>query len=243
MALLSKEIDDLSLLGNPSAVKQINLLNGMSSPQQHAQLTQRYTQGAPTYRHRQGMLGGQKQVLAQSRAFQSAARAQGTAPEGAAGPHKAEQELRGWIRGYGSWADHDGAPSFSGFEQNLYGTIVGLDKTYGQVLLGAAGGYARSDLTQDNRDSSDATTGFGVLYGSVGTEDWFGDLNLSYGRSSIETRSGTTLGGAGSTDADHFAAYLGGGKEIRSTSDDGVMFTPEAALLIGYYESGSRCHC
>jgi len=103
------------------------------------------------------------------------------------------------------------------------------------VLLGAAGGYSRSDLTQDNNDSSDATTGFGVLYSSFGSVDWFGDLNLSYGRSSIETRSGTALGGTGNFDADNVAIYIGGGKEIESTDGDGVILTPEAALLTGYY--------
>ena len=113
--------------------------------------------------------------------------------------------------------------------------VPGFDKAFGSVLLGAAGGYGRSDLTQDNDDSSDATTGFGVLYSSFGSVDWFGDLNLSYGRSRIETHSGTALGGTGNFDADHVAIYIGGGKEIKSTDGDGVILTPEAALLTGYY--------
>ncbi len=235
MARLAREIDDMSLIGSQTAIAQINLLNEMSSEEQSSQLTQRYAQGVPTHRHQQGMLGGQKQVMAQSRAFQSAHRSRAATPDGAAGPHKADQGLRGWMRGYGSWADHDGTDSFSGFDQNVYGTVVGLDKAYDNMLLGAAGGYSRSDLTQDNNDSSDADTGFGVLYGSWGTTDWFGDLNLSYGRSRIETRSGTMLGGEGDFDADNYAVYVGGGKEIRETDGD-LLFTPEAALIIGYYD-------
>ncbi|MCF7817574.1 MAG: autotransporter domain-containing protein [Kiritimatiellales bacterium] len=234
MAGLSKEIDDLSLLGNPEAVRQINLLNGMSSARQNAQLTQRYTQGSPTYMHRQGMLDGRKQIMAQSRTFQSDRHAEEATPEGAAGPHEAEQGLRGWMRGYGGWADRDGSGSSSGFDQSIYGTVVGIDKSYGNVLLGAAGGYARSDLTQDNHDSSDADTGFGILYGSVGTADWFGDLNFSYGRSHVDTHSGTALGGTGRFDADNYAVYVGGGKEFQ-LSNTGLLFTPEAALLVGYY--------
>jgi len=235
MARLARELDDMSLLGNQEIGQMITLLNTMSSTEQNAQLTQRYAQGAPAYRHRQGMIGGQKQVLAQSRAFQVANCSGGARPAGAAGPHEAEQELRGWIRGYGSWADHDGTPSLSGFEQNVYGTVVGLDKAYGNVLIGAAGGYSRSDLTQDNADSSDARTGFGVLYTSFGSDDWFGDVNLGYGRSRVKTRSGTVLGGEGDTDAAHCTAYLGGGKEIKST--DGWLFlVPEAALFAGYYD-------
>ncbi len=233
MAGVSRGIDDLSLLGNPLAVEQINRLNRMSSARQKAQLTQRYAQGTPTYRHQQSMQGGQRQVLAQTRAFQSGNR--GAKPEGAAGPHQAEQGLRGWMRGYGSWAEHDGTSSSSGFDQNVYGTVVGLDRAFGPVLLGAAGGYSQSDLTQNNNDSSDAKTGFGVLYASIGTTDWFADLNASYGRSAIQTRSGTVLGGAGDFDADLYAIYLGGGKEIQLTAG-GLLLTPELAMTVGYYD-------
>ncbi len=235
MARLAKEIDDLSLLGNPGAVGQINLLNRMSSAQQNRQLTQLYEQGVPTYQHRQGMQGGQKQVLAQSRVFQAGNRSSDTQPPGAAGPHEADQGLRGWMRGYGNWAEHEESNSFSDFSQNAYGTVVGLDRTFGSVLLGAAGGYAYSDLTQENRDSSNAKTGFGVLYGSFGSTDWFGDLNFSYGRSRIETRSGTLFGAKGTSDADNYSVYLGGGKELSLSGGD-YLFAPEAALVVSYFD-------
>ncbi|MCF7848392.1 MAG: autotransporter domain-containing protein [Kiritimatiellales bacterium] len=235
MARLAKEIDDMSLLGNPNAVSQIYLLNEMSGEEQSEQLTQLYEQGVPTYMHRQGMLGGQQQVMMQARAFQAVGRSAGAKPEGVAGPHKAEQGLRGWMRGYGSWADREADGSFNGFDQNVYGTIVGFDKAIGNMLLGVAGGYAQSDLTQDNHDSSDAKTGYGIIYGSFGSVDWFGDLNLSYGRSHIETRSGTIFAAKGDFDADNYALYAGGGKELR-LSDGDFLFTPEAALLISYYD-------
>ncbi len=235
MAGVSEDIDNLSLLGNPYAMEQINRLNRMPSVQQKAQLTQRYTQGTPTHRHQQSMLGGQKQVLAQSRAFQSRNRA-AAKPKGPAGPHKAKQELRGWMRGYGNWASHDGTSSFSGFDQNVYGTVVGFDKVFNNVLLGAAGGYSRSNLTQDNNDSSDAKTSFGVLYASWGTTDWFGDLNVSYGRSRIGTHSGTVLTGEADFDANNYAVYFGGGKEFQLSEGESILLTPEAALNVGYYD-------
>ncbi|VGO21369.1 autotransporter domain-containing protein [Pontiella sulfatireligans] len=234
MARLSKEIDDISMLGDAGAAAQINLLNGMSSEQQSKQLTQRYDQGAPTYMHAQAMFGGQKQVLAQSRG----ALASVATPEGAAGPHKAEQGLRGWMRGYGAWADRDGSGSFSGYDQNVYGTVVGFDKSYGGILVGAAGGYAHSDIDQNNHDGSDAETGYGILYSSFGTANWFGDLNFSYGHSRVKTHSGTAFKAKAKFDADSYAAYIGGGREIKFAGD-GVLFTPEMSLSVGWYDQES----
>ncbi len=235
LALVSGEIDALSVQGNAMAVDQINILGRMSGSQQNAQLTQRYAQGSPNYQHNQTLIGGRNQVLSQSRHFQSSARSASEAPSGPAGPHRRDQGLRGWIRGYGGRSDYEGTSSFSGYEQNVYGTIIGVDKAYGNVLLGAAGGYGRSDLAQDNQDSSDAKTGYGVLYASLGTVDWFGDLSVGYGQSRVETRSGTLLGGSGSFTADNFAFYMGGGKEIRLPGNGGAALTPEAALMAGYY--------
>jgi outer membrane autotransporter protein len=234
MARIAGEIDDLSLLGHAGAARQINQLNRMSSEEQAAQLRQRFEQGVPTYMHGQAIHGGRKQVLAQSRRFQAG----GTMPEGAAGPHEEGQGLRGWMRGYGSWADRDTDSTFSGYDQNVYGTVVGIDRSFGNLLLGVAGGYARSDIDQDNRDSSDAQTGYGMLYASVGTADWFGDLNLSYGRSDVETRSGTVFDASGDFNADSFGLYVGGGKEIRF-SRNRFMVTPEAAFIVGWYDQES----
>jgi outer membrane autotransporter protein len=114
-----------------------------------------------------------------------------------------------------------------------------LDKAYGKWLLGIAGGYARSDLAQDNNDTSDAQSGYGTLYASLGTVDWFGDLVLSFGRTRVESQSGTVLGEGADYDADNIAIYFGGGKEIQSSGNDGVVFTPEAALVASYYGQDS----
>lgn len=244
MGRLTKEIDDLSLLGNATANGMINTLNGMSGEQQNAQLTQLYTQGTPTYMHTLAMHGGRRQVIARTRAFRVAEpvspealdEADTEEPEGAVPDTQQEEHgLRGWMQGYGSWADHQESGSFSGFDHSFYGTVAGMDKAYGNVLFGVAGGYARSYLNQDNSDSSDAWTRFGMLYATFAGEKWFGDVTLSYGRSRIKTRSGTVFGAEGKSDADNYAIYIGGGRDIR-LSDGGLIFTPEAALSADYFK-------
>ena len=242
MGRLTKEIDDLSLMGNATAIGMINLLNTMSGEQQSAQLVQLYAQGAPTYMHSKILSEGQQQILAQGRAFRAGVQS-GVVEEGkdlsggeeAKSSYRNEHGMRGWMRSYGSWANHEEVLSLGGFEQSVHGTIVGIDKAYGNVLVGAAGGYARSSLNQDNHDSSDAKTRFGILYASLAGAEWFWDINLSYGRSRIETRSGTVFGANGESDADNYTAYVGGGR-VFNLFDNGVEFTPEAGLFSAYFD-------
>jgi len=112
-----------------------------------------------------------------------------------------------------------------------------MDWVQDGVLLGVAGGYARSDIKQYDGDFSEAKTGYGVVYASVGKQDWFGDISIAAGRSDIEDDSGTAFDAHADYKASNFALYLGGGKELRSRSG---MFslTPEASLLLSdYYQN------
>jgi outer membrane autotransporter protein len=77
-----------------------------------------------------------------------------------------------------------------------------------------------------------------VFYASVGTKDWFGDINIAAGRSDIEDESGTEIDAQADYKASNFALYLGGGKEMRSRSGR-FFFTPKASLLLSdYYQNG-----
>ena len=102
------------------------------------------------------------------------------------------------------------------------------------MLLGFAGGYARSVINQDDGDRSEARTGYGVGYVSLGTENWFGDINVALGRSDVKDESGTVFGTTSDYDASNFALYLGGGREF--WSEQGMFcLTPEASLLLSDY--------
>lgn len=228
MARLAKEIDDMSLLGDADASDMIYLLNTMSGAQQNAQLTQQYGRNVPSFMHIQGMTEGLGEIT------KHASRRSKNAPEGVAGPYSADRGMRGWIKTYGSWAERSSHGGFSGYDHDVYGTIVGIDQPLDTALVGVAGGYAHSRIDQDDNDRSEAKTGYAVVYASFGTEDWFGDVNLAYGRSSVEDRSGTVFGAEADYKASNYALYLGGGKEMQSR--DGLfVFTPEASLLMSYY--------
>ncbi len=228
MAGVSDEIDQMASDGNPAAINQLNMLTQLGGATQNAQLSQLYDRSAPTYAHANGMLEGFSQT-----------RKRGVMPEsmwptGARGPHLYGDQVQGWIKGYGSWGSRDGANDFSTYDHSIYGMVVGIDKAFGELLTGLAGGYAKSDISQKDGDNSAATTGYGLLYASWGTTAWFGDLNLGYGRSSIDTKSGTLFDTISEFGADQLAFYAGGGKEF-VFSNDHWFLTPSAGLLGSYY--------
>ncbi|MDF7806676.1 autotransporter domain-containing protein [Pontiellaceae bacterium B12219] len=228
MYAVSEEIDALANGGNSAAVNQLRILDSMSGAQQNAQLTQLYDQGAPTFMHMAGLFDGMRQV--QNR---------GVMPDkfwpiGAFGPHLYGSQVQGWIKGYGSWATQDGSAGFSGYDQSVYGVMIGFDKAYGDYLFGGAGGYASSDISQDDGDSSKSGTGFGMLYSSWGTSDWFANASLAYGLGSVKNNSGTAFDSSAEFDSSQFGYYLGGGKEM-VFKEDRLFVTPSAGFLGGWY--------
>ncbi len=235
MAMLSKEIDDLSLLGDPAASTMINALNGMSGSQQHSQLSQLYVRGTPSYLHAEGMTEG----MAENRKRLTRHTSSIPAPAGVAGPYEGEQGIQGWVKPYGAWAEHSAQGGFSGYDHSVYGTLVGFDLPLETALLGLAGGYGRSVVSQYDGDHSEAKTGYGVLYLDWGTEAWFGQANMAYGQSKVEQRSGTVFGTDADFDADNFAVYAGGGKTIWF-GKSGFLLEPKGSLLWSYYNQDAH---
>jgi len=230
MGRLSRELDDMSLLGDDAANRLINLLNGMSGLQQHGELMQQYAVSTPNHQHIQSMTEGMRVIKKQGARYESA---HDTAPKGVKGPYKKEQGLQGWAKPYGSWSVYDSAGGFEGYDHNIYGTVVGFDLPMDGALMGIAGGYGRSVIAQNDSDNSEAKTGYGVLYFTHGTEEWFGHLNIAFGRSKVNQHSGTVFENSSDFDASNFATYIEGGKEMMMNRR--LSFTPKASLLWSYY--------
>jgi T5SS/PEP-CTERM-associated repeat protein len=229
---VSEEIDQMASSGNSVANTQLGILGNMSGAQQNAQLTQLYGQGAPTYRHMEGLFEGMRQVR------KGGVMPDSMWPVGAGGPHLYGDQGRAWIKGYGSWASQDGADAYSGFDQNVYGVAIGYDKAFGDLLAGLAGGYSSSDISQDDGDTSKGGTGYGILYGSWGTSAWFADGSLGLGFGSVKNTSGTAFDSTADVDDTQFAFALGGGKEM-IFMDDKVFLTPAAGFRGGLYAQDS----
>ncbi|MDZ8119402.1 autotransporter outer membrane beta-barrel domain-containing protein [Pontiella agarivorans] len=226
MYAVSGEIDDLASGGDQHAVNQLQVLGGMSGAQQNAQLTQLYDRGAPTYMHMEGLFEAMRQV--QNRGIVP----DSYWPVGTYGPHFPGEQAQFWFKGFGSWGQQDDDGSFSGYDQSVYGVVVGYDKAFGDLLVGLAGGYSMSDIDQDDGDESESDMGYGILYGSYGSKAWFADASLAYGMGSVENNSGTDFDSEADFDASQFGFYLGGGKELVYRQDT-VFVTPTLGLSGG----------
>jgi T5SS/PEP-CTERM-associated repeat protein len=154
-------------------------------------------------------------------------------PQGVAGPHQAGQELQGWVAGYGTWGDMSETDGFNGYDTSVSGFMIGMDLSVSEnILAGLAGGSGSGTIDQNNGASTDTRTVYGSLYGSIGTESWFADASFIYGESSSDTTLGSTFDTTGEFDAQNFAFYFGGGKEMLT---DYLIITPQASLLGNYY--------
>ncbi|HEY5654177.1 MAG TPA: autotransporter outer membrane beta-barrel domain-containing protein, partial [Pontiella sp.] len=153
-------------------------------------------------------------------------------PSGAAGPDNAIGELNGWIRGYGVLAEQDEADSFDALDTKSYGTVIGIDKSFGNLLIGLAGGMGGSNIDADFGSSADIDSYQGSIYSTIGGEKLF--VDLAFGYTAIETTE-KPLGSITSFefDSEILSTYLGAGYSFDITEK--IILTPEISGLYSEY--------
>ncbi len=155
-----------------------------------------------------------------------------SSPTGVAGPvNKLDKEktTQGWIRAYGGSGDRDADGHFSEYDSTSFGTVIGIDKSFGNLLVGLAGGYARTDLDSDAYNA-DINTYHGSIYSTYGGESFFVDLALTYGRATTDEENDTS---EASFDSSLYSAYIGAGYAF--DIGEKISITPEVSLLMSSY--------
>lgn len=151
-------------------------------------------------------------------------------PTGVAGPDgSSEKTMQGWIRAYGAKGSADKSGNFAEYDSGTWGTVIGIDKSFGNILVGLAGGMSKTDI--DGAYSADIDNYHGSIYSTYGGEQVFIDVALTYGQGDIDETSAT---GTSSYDSDFMSAYLGGG--MRFEIKEKAALTPEASLLATVYQ-------
>ncbi len=237
LADVADEIEDMAKDNDELAVEMLKTLSGLDAAGANKAMDDYYGEkasSAPMHNVINMGIGGIASELTvrgdNTRERTEAA----SAPVGAAGPHAQDQELQGWIAGYGTWGDRSAADGFDAYDADLSGFIIGADLAVSQnILVGLAGGSNSGSVDKDNGASGDTKTTYGAVYASVGTQDWFLDGSMVYGSSTIDQTLGDVFDTTASYDAQNIAFYLGGGKEITGNY---LIITPQASLLANYYE-------
>ncbi len=157
----------------------------------------------------------------------------GNTPAGAAGPGSLDEEdsMQGWIKIHGTAGEEDATGNFKAYDSSSFGSIFGIDKSFGNVLVGVAGGYARTQIDSDVY-KADANTYHGSLYSTVGAESLFIDMALTYGAGDADEESDDGIS-QGEFDFESYSAYLGAGYDLPL----GKMFSiiPEASILASFF--------
>lgn len=165
--------------------------------------------------------------------FASGQRNEPANPGGVAGPKAEKQQtIQGWIRAYGSSGYHDADGSFSEYDSAYRGAILGIDKNFGDLLIGLAGNLASTEL--DAQDfAADMDTYSGSLFSTYGKDALFIDAALTYGliRADEQDAAGSTVG---NFNADLYSLYLGTGYAF--DLGERIALTPAASLLASYYD-------
>lgn len=93
-----------------------------------------------------------------------------------------------WMSGFGSWGNGDGDGNAASLDRSVGGSFIGADARLGQGRLGLLGGYSRTSVDADDRNSSGRADGYHIgLYGDIAWQGFVLRAGAAYTWSEIET--------------------------------------------------------
>ncbi|MEE9345665.1 MAG: autotransporter outer membrane beta-barrel domain-containing protein [Methylococcales bacterium] len=122
-----------------------------------------------------------------------------------------------WMKVFGSTSEMDMRDSISGYDAGASGIVVGIDKTFGDLMIGAAISVADIDVDGKSiaNSSTDSDQFQGTLYGTMMMDSFYINSSFAIAHTSSDTsRTGLEGRVAGSYDTDTYAISLGMGVPI-----------------------------
>jgi len=160
------------------------------------------------------------------------------APTGVAGPQSAEESLtKGWVRGYGAFGSRDESTHYAAYDTTHFGTVIGIDRQFGSLLLGIAGGYSSLELDADTTYTAEADAYHGSLYASWGSRESFLDLAIARAQHDVKAQNLLT---ADNFDAESTSFYIGAGREWKL--NERLTWTPILAYQRTDYDQDGYLH-
>jgi hypothetical protein len=227
MGQLADELDEID------HQQMLKIIDTIDDPALSAALTERtYFTTMNTF---QTSLLGLQAALGQSSARSTEFRSQlKLLPLGAKGPDR-HNDIRGWGKYYGHLLSHNKEGLNEEYDTSIHGGVIGIDKSFGNLLLGLSGGAGRYSTTTDHDSEEDITAYHGAAYATVGGERAYLDAGIAFGFNEVETETAAPFILEGEFDARLVSVYLGGGYDLVDTKG-GTVFTPEASVQYTTYE-------
>jgi len=123
-----------------------------------------------------------------------------------------------WFESFGLWSDQDKENGFPGYDADVFGVAIGMDKLFSdRYLFGIGFGYSDTNIDMDqNQGDGDISTYYGSIYGSFFNEKGYLDGILSYGHQDYSSKRRIEVGPIQRTarsdhDGESFSAMVEGG--------------------------------
>jgi hypothetical protein len=155
-------------------------------------------------------------------------------PTGANGPEESEDDWRFWAKYYGQFYTHDSTKDTAAYDSTLHGGVLGMDKCFGNLLIGLSGGAGNYHIDSDNDSEQDLNAGHGALYTTLGKELSYLDAGIAYGYSKVESETGGPFVLDGEFDTHLISGYIGGGIGFEFPNI-GTIITPEVSAQYSSY--------
>ncbi|MDF7800492.1 autotransporter domain-containing protein [Pontiellaceae bacterium B1224] len=157
-------------------------------------------------------------------------------PAGTKGPASAvNNDWRFWAKFYGQFYSRGQDGLNPEYDADIHGGVVGMDKSFGNLLVGISGGMGNYSITAD----SDADQGIdayqGSLYATYGKGHAYIDAGLAYGMNQVQSQTAYPFILDGEFDAQLISGYLGGGWGF-GVPTIGTLLTPVAAVRYTLYQ-------
>ncbi len=155
-------------------------------------------------------------------------------PNGVAGPSQPYTQIQGWIRGYQSSTSRDKTSLFTGYDADTSGTIIGIDKRYGRLLIGLSAGTASSQIDGGTTYGSSIDSIQMGVYASIGSEKSYFDFAYTQSDMDHDVNNKVLSNVNESYSSTLNSFYVGVGQSIHLNKQ--FKITPEASLLISTYD-------
>jgi outer membrane autotransporter protein len=225
-AALANELDEI---GNTEMLAAIDQLDDPAASAQAVEQT--YLTTLNTF---QTALRGLDAAVGQAISRGTEFREELRLPKGSRGPGETTNDWRFWGKYVGQFISHDAIDQNSAYDATLHGGVVGVDKSFGHLLLGFSGGMGRNRIEADNNFRQDMNAANAAIYSTIGKRNSYLDASVAYGYNGVESRTAEPFVLNGDYDTHLFSGRIGGGLGF-GLPTIGTIITPEASAQYTRY--------
>ncbi len=151
---------------------------------------------------------------------------------GVAGPQKEQKGFSLWMKGYSAVGSASEDGDLEGYDLSGMGSVIGIDRTFGELVLGVAAGTFNQTMEMDASGSYSGAGTHATAYASYGVEGWFFESSASLSSASLEFESDGDFEVVADYTATDLIFQLGTGYIMRNERSS---WTPGLGLVINMY--------